>query len=344
MRALAQPTPEWLPKPLIDIPEARAADAAGMKTYVEQIPDTDVKFKMAAIPGGKFTMGSPAGERGHAPDEAPRQEVEVEPFWMEEHEVTWSEFQLWARKSEVRGQRSEVRDRDPVSDAVPVPIGPYVEQPFGKGEGMPAIGMTQFAAKVYCRWLSAKTGRYYRLPTEAEWEYACRAGTTTAYSFGDDAAKLGEYAWYTDNSDDTSHRVAMRKPNPWGLYDMHGNVAEWCLDQYDADFYRRSGGKLAMNPLAPGGKEYGRIVRGGSWDDDAEKCRSAARRASEKDWNKRDTHIPQNIWYLTDAPFVGFRVVRPLRMPAAEEAKKYEVDEAQLAAYKEFIVAQGRKK
>ena len=153
--------------------------------------------------------------------------------------------------------------------------------------------MTQFAAKVYCRWLSAKTGRYYRLPTEAEWEYACRAGTNTAYSFGNDPAKLGDYAWFTDNSDDKYHRVATKKPNPWGLYDMHGNVSEWVIDQYVADFYGKTAGKPADNPLAPGTKEFGRVVRGGSWDDEAEKCRSATRRASEKDWKKQDPQNPQ---------------------------------------------------
>ncbi|MGA2257465.1 MAG: formylglycine-generating enzyme family protein [Thermoguttaceae bacterium] len=346
-KLLARPTPEWMPKPVIDIPEARASNAASMKAYVEQVPGTDSKFKMVPIPAGKFLMGSPAAEKGHQADEGPQHEVAIEPFWMEEHEVTWAEYELWALnldKQRRKFNKVEITDRDKVVDAVAVPTSPYQEMSFGMGkEGTPAICMTQFAAKVYCRWLSAKTGRYYRLPTEAEWEYACRAGKSTAYSFGSDPAKLGEYAWFTENSDDKYHRVATKKPNPWGLYDMHGNVSEWVIDQYVADFYGKTAGKLANNPLAPSTKEFGRVVRGGSWDDDAEKCRSATRRASEKDWKKQDPQIPQSIWYLTDATFVGFRVIRPLHVPTPEEAKKYEVDEDQVTAYKDYVMAQANK-
>jgi formylglycine-generating enzyme required for sulfatase activity len=203
--------------------------------------------------------------------------------------------------------------------------------------------MTQFAAKMYCKWLSAKTGRYYRLPTEAEWEYACRAGTKTAYWFGDDPKKLDTYGWYTGNSDDKYQKVCKKKPNPWGLYDMHGNVCQWVLDQYVADFYARSAGRVAVNPLAPPTKEYGRVVRGGSWDDEPERCRSAARRWSNKDWKKQDPQLPQSPWYMTDANFVGFRVVRPLRMPTAKEAAKYEIDPGQIELYKEYRETQANK-
>jgi formylglycine-generating enzyme required for sulfatase activity len=347
-KLLARPTPEWMPRPVLDIPEATAASPAGMKPYVEPIPGTDAKFKMVPIPGGTFKMGSAAGEAGHVADEGPQHPVAIEPFWMEEHEVTWTEFELWGLsldRQRRKFNKIESTGRDTLVDAVAVPTNPYQEMSFGMGKdnGMPAICMTQFAAKVYCRWLSAKTGRYYRLPTEAEWEYACRAGTTTAYSFGNDAAKLGQYAWYTENSDDKYHRVATKKPNPWGLYDMHGNVAEWCIDQYAADFYGRCAGKLAASPLSPNTKEYGRVVRGGSWDDDADKCRAATRRASEKSWKKQDPQIPQSIWYLTDARFVGFRVIRPFRVPTSAEAKKYEVDDDQLEAYKDYVIAQANK-
>ena len=166
----------------------------------------------------------------------------------------------------------------------------------------------------YCRWLSAKTGKVYRLPTEAEWEYACRAGTKTAYSFGDDPAKLGEYAWYVDNAE-KPQPVGKKKPNPWGLYDMHGNVAEWCLDHYVADTYKHILDRQAdaSGPVVlPDAKEYPYVARGGSWDDDADKLRSAARRGSNPEWSVQDPQRPQSIWWHTDATFVGFRVVRPL--------------------------------
>jgi len=169
--------------------------------------------------------------------------------------------------------------------------------------------MTQHAARVFCKWLTAKTGRYYRLPTEAEWEYACRAGTTTAYHFGDDPASLGEYAWFYDNSSEKTQPVGKKKPNPWGLHDMHGNVAEWVLDQHLADGYQKH---AERDPLVIPTMLYPHVVRGGSWDDRAPDLRSAARAGSHPDWKQQDPQIPQSIWYFTDALHVGFRIVRPL--------------------------------
>lgn len=323
-------------RPVLEVPGAEAASPAQMKPYTDQIAGTKVTFQLVPIPGGTFQMGSPDDEPGRQGDEGPRHEVAVEPFWMGKCEVTWDEYEVFMFSLDIARRKfagAEPTELDRLADAVTRPTKPYTDMTFGMGkEGYPAICMTQHAARVYCRWLSAKTGRYYRLPTEAEWEYACRAGTETAYHFGDDPDQLAQYAWYFDNSDETYHPVGRKQPNPWGLYDMHGNVAEWCLDQHIADFYVRLSGAAAgddKNPLAVPTKVEPCVVRGGSWDDDPEMLRSAARRGSHKDWKEQDPQIPQSIWYYTDALFAGFRIVRPWHEPTAQEKARYEADPEQ---------------
>jgi formylglycine-generating enzyme required for sulfatase activity len=297
--------------------------AAEMKPYKEIILDSDAEFEMLPIPGGKFMMGSPDSEEKRGDDEGPQHEVELSPFWMGKHEVTWDEYEVFMFQLDVARRKIDNREptaADKAADASSKPTKPYTDMTFGMGkEKFPVICMTQYSAMKYCEWLSKKTGRYYRLPTEAEWEYACRAGTKTAYSFGDDASKLDDYAWHYENSDGKYQEVGTKKPNPWGLYDMHGNVAEWTFDQYDEGFYAKSPSK---NPLNPPKIVEPCTVRGGSWDDDPELLRSAARVASTVDWKMQDPQIPQSIWYYTDALFVGFRVVRPLEEPSAEEKEK----------------------
>jgi len=288
---------------------------AEMKPYIETIPGAKVTFEMVPIPGGAFLMGSPDSEPNRSSDEGPQHQVTVGAFWMGKTEVTWDEYDLFAFGQDIEKKQpinAPGEQSKGAPDALTHPTPPYADETFGYGKGrQPVISITHHAAMEYCRWLSAKTGKTYRLPTEAEWEYACRAGSKTAYSFGDDVKKLGEYAWYLDNSDGRPHPVGMKKPNPWGLHDMHGNVAEWCLDHYDKDFYSRL--NQALNPvLLPTEKRYPHVVRGGSWDDKPQALRSAARRASHKDWSRRDPQNPQSIWWHTEATFVGFRVVRPL--------------------------------
>jgi formylglycine-generating enzyme required for sulfatase activity len=214
---------------------------------------------------------------------------------------------------------------DVTADGVTRPTPEYQPMDFGMGhDNFPAICMTQLAAKTYCEWLSAKTGCYYRLPTEAEWEYACRAGTTTAFHWGDDPSLIDEYAWYDGNSNGGYAEVGQRQPNPWGLYDMHGNVSEWCLDQYIPDYYaQHPADTCVLSPLAiPPVNEHPRVVRGGSWMDPPEFCRSAARLGSDPLWKVQDPNFPKSMWYHTDAIFVGFRVVRPLEPPTEEEIQQ----------------------
>lgn len=299
-----------------------------MKAYTNVIPGTEVAYAMTPIPGGEFLMGSPEAEAERKADEGPQHKVKVSPFWMGTYEVTWDQFLLFVYPDDEKKLReSHPTDAtlNKITDAVTRPSKPYVDMSFGMGKsGYPAIAMTQHAANKFCHWLSAKTGHFYRLPTEAEWEYACRAGTTTAYSFGNSANLLGEYGWFFDNSNSKYQKVGKKKPNPWGLYDMHGNVTEWVLDQYATDFYKTlATAGLTTDPWNKATLPYPHSARGGSWDDDAPALRSAARRGSDRSWKMTDPQLPKGKWYHTDAQFIGFRIVRPLTVPSSEEMTKY---------------------
>jgi formylglycine-generating enzyme required for sulfatase activity len=300
-----------------EAPTARGA----LARYTETIAGTDLKFDMMPIPGGTFTMGSPATEPKRKDDEGPQVLVQIAPFWMGKCEVTWDEFDEYAFSKDVKRKQRENVDlktqpeTETKADAVTRSTKPYADMTFGFGSrGNPAICMTHHAAMEYCRWLSAKTGKTYRLPTEAEWEYAARAGSTTPYSFGDSAEELGEYAWYVENSEKPMP-VGKKKPNPWGLLDIHGNVSEWCIDFYKPNAYAEFAklGQPVKGPVVlPTPAEYSYVARGGSWDDDADKLRSSNRISSNREWSVQDPQRPQSIWWHTDATRVGFRVVRPL--------------------------------
>ena len=230
---------------------------------------------------------------------------------------------------ETKGMRPVTDDN--AVDAVTAPTelyDPSFTFEFGEDPQQPAVTMTQYAAKQYTKWLSAVTGHSYRLPSEAEWEYACRAGTDQPYSFGADTANIGDYAWYFDNSDETSHQVGKKKPNPWGLYDIHGNVWEWVLDAYSDEGYKWLAGKAVLSSEAVAWPTvlYPRTVRGGSWDDDAAACRSAAKMPShDVDWKSEDPNLPLSPWWFTSDPArgVGFRIVRPVAPVSKKEMAKY---------------------
>jgi len=295
-----------------------------MKAYTEPIPGTDVKFEMVPIPGGTFLMGSPESEPGRNPDEGPQHSVEIKPLWVGKYEVTWDEYDLYCFALDIKKKKSLNVDfatqsaTEKNADAVTRPTPPYADMTFKKGhDGNPAICMTHHAAQEYCRWISAKTGKTYRLLTEAEWEYACRAGSKTAYSFGDDPKMLGDYAWFSENSNNGPKKIGTKKPNAWGLYDMHGNVSEWVLDHYKKDAYAQFKDKVAVQPvILPTTEEYPYVSKGGSWDDKPKDLRSAVRRKSDEDYSIQDPQLPQSIWWHTDAVFVGFRICRPLEEQA----------------------------
>lgn len=306
---------------LVVPPSAATAPGEEMKPYVEMIPGTQVKFEMVPIPGGTFTMGSPATEPGHKEDEGPQHRVTVHPFWMAKTEMTWDAYDFFAFSNDILRKRREGVEfaKQPESeqraDAVTRPTPPYTDETFGFGSaGHPVINVSHHAAMEFTRWLSEKTGKTYRLPSEAEWEWGCRAGTETPWFFGSDPAPLGDYAWYRENSEALPHAVGEKQPNPWGLDDILGNAAEWVLDLYDKNYYQTFQPDVpALLPvLIPGAQKYPHVVRGGSWDDPAPRVRCAARTASSPDWNQEDPQRPQSIWWLTDALTVGFRVVRPV--------------------------------
>jgi formylglycine-generating enzyme required for sulfatase activity len=332
-------------------------DLGYMVPYRETIPGTEVTFDMVPIPGGEFLLGSPAGEADRAKDEGPQVRVKVEPLWIGKCEVTWAEYQSFMAMYDVfkklqllaanaaetngdadataqwrlvhshawKGDVEEEWDVDAVTSATPLYDASFTYA-AGEEANQPAVTMTQFAARQYTKWLSGITGREYRLPTEAEWEYAARAGSSTAYSFGDDGAELGDYGWFDENADYQTHPVGEKKPNAWGLFDMHGNVAEWTLDQYHEDTYA----KLGAGPVEAAAavrwptRIFPRVIRGGSWLLPASQARSAARfKSEEQEWKLSDPNIPLSPWWFTEeaATGVGMRIVRPLK-PMSTEVKQ----------------------
>ncbi|MBJ34364.1 MAG: sulfatase-modifying factor protein [Flavobacteriaceae bacterium] len=290
--------------------------------YNQLISENDYNLKMVAIDGGIFKMGNDEGED----DEMPSRNVKISSFWIGKYEITWDIFNLFlSRKIDSfqvkKNYENEINlDVDAVSGAT----APYVDMSFGMGvEGYPAISMTQLTASKFCEWLSAMTGNYYRLPTEAEWEYAARSGSESLYHYGNSIDSLSKYAWYKNNSNGKYQKVGQKLPNDFGLHDMHGNVSEWTLDQYDEDGYKNVSDSLIINPFNEPVREYPRVVRGGSWMDNAEDLKSSKRIPSEKRWKRRDPQFPKSRWWHTNAQFLGFRIVRPFNKPNNVEIESY---------------------
>jgi formylglycine-generating enzyme required for sulfatase activity len=293
--------------------------------FNEKIPGTSVSFDMVAIPGGKFNMGSPDNEPLRKPDEGPVRKVTLSKFWIAKTEVTWDEYMAFFRatgsQGRTEGQIVTRKNVDAISGATPPWGAP--DQGWGKAS-RPAITMTWHAAYVYCQWLSKVTGKKYRLPTEAEWEYACRGGTETPYFFPGnpnkftsqgllrkilkpDTSLIASHVVYKVNSNSKTKEPQSVKDNPFGLKNMSGNVAEFCLDFYSPTTYKSD--TTAVNPQGPD-SGYEHVIRGGSFKSDARDVRSAARDFTKtKEWLVTDPQMPKSIWWYSDCIDVGFRVV-----------------------------------
>jgi sulfatase modifying factor 1 len=301
----------------------------GFRDFTEYIPGSGVSFEMVAIPGGSFSMGSPPTEPFRDGDEGPVREVTVSSFFMGKAEVSWDEYLAFFKQTGAQGKTADAYLNAPRGDvdAISGPTPPWgaPDQGWGKGR-LPAITMTHHAAEVYCRWLSEVTGKSYRLPTEAEWEYAARGGTNTPYFFngdprkfvkhgiidrifGVDTAVINSYVIYAENSASRTALPFRVRENPFGLVHTLGNVAEFCSDWYAPDTYAGYPDGVLINPTGPpSGKEH--VIRGGSYRDGAEDVRSTSRSGTRTEqWLKTDPQIPKSIWWYSDCSHVGFRVV-----------------------------------
>ncbi len=229
--------------------------------YTATVPGSAVTFEMAPVPPEDGSTG----------------------FWIGRTEVTWAEYDVFRADPQAKVRRAD--EPPPGADAITRPTPPYADESFGFGKDrLPVLSITHHAALEYTRWLARRTGLGYRLPTEKEWEWACRAG-------GDEKAVRDARAWTRDDAGERPHPVGTRAANALGLFDLVGNVAEWVHDGSDA--------------------LYPQVAKGGSWADPAASAGCATRRVSDGSWNERDPQDPQSIWWHTDATFVGFRVVRP---------------------------------
>jgi len=226
--------------------------ATSVHWYVNSIGMT-----MVLIPAGQFSMGLPDSDKDAIPVEKPQHRVRItKPFWLGMHLVTVGQFRKFVEASKYNA-------------------GTKWQKPFtSQTDDHPVVNVSWSDAKEFCAWLTKKEGKKYRLPTEAEWEYACRAGTRTKYSFGDNESDLGDHAWFLLNSDNQTHAVGQKKPNAWGLSDMHGNAWQWCEDWFDDGYYSHS---PTDDPTGPTTAGSGRVSRGGGWMAPARGCRSAGR-------------------------------------------------------------------
>jgi formylglycine-generating enzyme required for sulfatase activity len=245
-----------------------------LPTVTDTLPNSLVKWEMIQIPAGTIEMPDPANPGAKKP-------VQIKRIWMGKAEILWDLYDIYAFRLDLTDEEKAKN-----VDAASRPSKPYGAPDRGFGhQGYPALSMHHNAAEFFCKWLSKKTGKKYRLPTEAEWEYACRAGATSIPKYDDKS--LEDIAWYWENADDKTHPSGTKKPNAWGFVDMLGNAAEWVI--------------------MPDGKG---ALAGGSYNDKTDKIQPGFRDFYKPEWQSQDAHTPKSKWWLSDGPFVGMRIVR----------------------------------
>jgi sulfatase modifying factor 1 len=298
--------------------DSGAAQNSPPKQYTETVTAKSgdkISFDMVLVPAGVFQMGSAADEPGRKDDEGPQHQVRLDSFYLCSTETTIALFMAYyqetvSAKRDLLGMQEEKKQQDGSVDAITGPTPVYGDMTMGYNEKHPAIGMTWHNAMTFCRWLSQKTGRQYRLPTEAEWEYACRAGTTNVFGVTSDAEQMKEFAWYDATADNETSEVGKKKPNVWGLYDMSGSVREWVHDFYSPTAYQEAAKqKPAVNPKGPESGQV-HVARGGDYSCKVQELRCAARAFEEPYWRAGDPQIPKSQWWLPEMDIIGFRVAR----------------------------------
>ena len=264
--------------------------------YSEKIPNSNSSIDMVYITGGKYKMGND----NKNPD------TEVSSFWISKYEITWDIYNLFMESEDNNTLEFIVGNEKIKVDGISKPTTPYTDMTFGMGyEGFPAVNMTHYAASKFCKWVSLETGNYYRLPTEAEWEYASRSQINESYN---NIYEIDNYAWHKDNSGNKYQKVGQKKPNDWGIYDMLGNVSEWVADSYEENIFKSK--KLRSDPFIFNKNKYPKVYRGGSWNDKPDQLLTYKRFYSNNSLQERDPQIPKSKWWNTDAPNIGFRIVR----------------------------------
>jgi formylglycine-generating enzyme required for sulfatase activity len=253
---------------------AAGASAQAPAPFAVTLPKTVAKIEMVPVKGGVIVLDA-------VPGKAEKASVTVKPFWIAKTELTWDQYDPFSTTALSAGAAAGATG----ADAVSRPSRPYVPADLGWGHaGFPVINVTPYSGETYCKWLSLVSGKKFRLPTEAEWELACRAGAAPATLVV--PAALAKSAWYDANGGGQTHAVAKKAANALGLFDMIGNAGEWCV-----------------------GRDGKPVLCGGSWNDKAPQVGPGARAWQTSAWNETDPQIPKSKWWLSDGSFCGFRVV-----------------------------------